>query len=367
MRLHTGGPLATLLVLVPLVAVPAAAIIGLPEVPALSATPQPDELTFADSKSGDAPDTGDSRRGADRSARDSVPHDELKTADASPGRASDDPFAEFHRRDSDRSGSKSDASQAAGDDRGTQTHNQGLSIDEGNGLPQRGLLAFNSSEPAARRDDNPPAERPASRPADSRAPDPRDHQRGTEDPRRQAPSDRAPAPGDERRRSRSETRPTEDRQPLPQGDRAPAAGDPFAEGHAQASVADEPRRPAEPRPRQPGPPRAETSREWKAAIERLNALGISEFRLQPGQRDGQFHFSCDLPSPDNPRVVRRFEAEAADPMEAFEDVLRQVGDWRSRHPGHGHEGARAAIHRDAPAPGVADDDSSTAAQHLATR
>jgi hypothetical protein len=53
--------------------------------------------------------------------------------------------------------------------------------------------------------------------------------------------------------------------------------------------------------------------------------------LQPGDRDGEFNFSCRFASRSNPRVIHRFEAEAADPLDAVNQVLRQVDDWRARH------------------------------------
>lgn len=68
---------------------------------------------------------------------------------------------------------------------------------------------------------------------------------------------------------------------------------------------------------------------WGAAVDRLNQLGIRQFKLEPGQRDG-FHFSCYFTPRDNPRVTHRFEAESAEPLQAVEDVLIQVEDWLRR-------------------------------------
>jgi hypothetical protein len=70
---------------------------------------------------------------------------------------------------------------------------------------------------------------------------------------------------------------------------------------------------------------------WRRAISRLNALGIQDYQLQPGERDGEFNFSCRFAARSNPHVIHRFEAEAADPLEAVNQVLRQLDDWRARH------------------------------------
>lgn len=69
---------------------------------------------------------------------------------------------------------------------------------------------------------------------------------------------------------------------------------------------------------------------WGAAVRRLNELGISDFQLAPGQRANQFLFACTYAPPEAPRIVHRFEAEAADPLAAVGEVLRQVEEWRSR-------------------------------------
>jgi hypothetical protein len=63
---------------------------------------------------------------------------------------------------------------------------------------------------------------------------------------------------------------------------------------------------------------------WKSAVKRLNALGIRDFQLQPGARGKEFHFSCSYAAPDQPRVTRRFEAEASEPLQAVRQVLAQV-------------------------------------------
>ena len=74
---------------------------------------------------------------------------------------------------------------------------------------------------------------------------------------------------------------------------------------------------------------------WKAAVARLNALGIRDYQLQPGEREGEFHFSCRFVSRTNPRVMQRFEAEAGEPLEAVEQVLQQIDEWKERRRGAG--------------------------------
>ncbi|NQV27347.1 MAG: hypothetical protein HQ518_23615 [Rhodopirellula sp.] len=66
---------------------------------------------------------------------------------------------------------------------------------------------------------------------------------------------------------------------------------------------------------------------WRDAVDRLNKLGIRTFRLTaaPGQRG--YRFVCDVTSVDDPRISRPFEAESADPLVAVADVLTQVENW----------------------------------------
>jgi len=71
----------------------------------------------------------------------------------------------------------------------------------------------------------------------------------------------------------------------------------------------------------------------RAAIARLNALGITDYQWQPGDRDGEFLFRCRLVSRHNPRMMQRFEAEAAEPLQALEKVLAQIDEWRARRTG----------------------------------
>ncbi len=67
---------------------------------------------------------------------------------------------------------------------------------------------------------------------------------------------------------------------------------------------------------------------WAAAVERLNEFDIRSFRLEPGGRSGQFVFICSYSSPDEPSVSYRFEAGADEPLKAVEKVIEQIVEWR---------------------------------------
>ncbi len=70
---------------------------------------------------------------------------------------------------------------------------------------------------------------------------------------------------------------------------------------------------------------------WQDAARRLKKLGIRKYRLESQIDEQRFVFSCSFASPDNPRVVRRFEADADNPLEAVQQVLEQIDEWRSRN------------------------------------
>jgi hypothetical protein len=66
---------------------------------------------------------------------------------------------------------------------------------------------------------------------------------------------------------------------------------------------------------------------WQQAVDRLNQLGIRTFRLTPNSGQNGYRFVCLVTSVDDPRISRRFEAESVDPLIAVGDVLAQVEDW----------------------------------------
>lgn len=78
------------------------------------------------------------------------------------------------------------------------------------------------------------------------------------------------------------------------------------------------------------PSRPEEPFTWQDAVNRLNALEIRNFRLQPGHRENQFAFVCNYTPSDSPRVSYRFEAEADEPLKAVEKVLEQIAEWQQR-------------------------------------
>lgn len=69
---------------------------------------------------------------------------------------------------------------------------------------------------------------------------------------------------------------------------------------------------------------------WQTAVERLNEFEIRSFRLEPGHRPGQFVFICSYTPPDASSVSYRFEAGADEPLKAVEKVLEQIVEWRQR-------------------------------------
>lgn len=76
--------------------------------------------------------------------------------------------------------------------------------------------------------------------------------------------------------------------------------------------------------------RGRTNLTWHQAIERLNQLGITDFVLQPGSRPQQFLFSCLYSPQENPGVVYRFEGEHTEPLQAVLDVLQQIEEHLQR-------------------------------------
>jgi hypothetical protein len=66
---------------------------------------------------------------------------------------------------------------------------------------------------------------------------------------------------------------------------------------------------------------------WQQAVDRLNQLGIRTFRLTPDTGQTGYRFVCLVTSVDDPRISRRFEAESVNPLVAVGDVLAQVENW----------------------------------------
>lgn len=68
----------------------------------------------------------------------------------------------------------------------------------------------------------------------------------------------------------------------------------------------------------------------QSAIERLNELEIRSFRLERGRQPNQFVFVCSYTPPETPRVSYRFEAVADEPLKAVSKVIEQIVEWRQR-------------------------------------
>jgi hypothetical protein len=289
MRSPLGGSIATCLIFVPLVAVPLLAVLGMPQLATSKAAATGDDLKFA----ADEPNPGGGNADLLAPVRVSDPKSDAAGATHSARAKDADPFAEFSR-DSDRAGRPATAAGAA---KRTQRW-----TNEGNGLPQKALL---SNDPQS---DDRAAASAADQTTSSGSID--DH--AADQPGRDTP---AKMPAARRALPEAEAIVALDTEP------ATAAG--LASRTADASTAEL---------RSPAPRSASrTALTWKRAVDRLNALGIRDFQLQPGEREGDFNFSCRFASRQNPRVIHRFEAEAADPLEAVNQVLRQLDDWRARH------------------------------------
>jgi len=81
-------------------------------------------------------------------------------------------------------------------------------------------------------------------------------------------------------------------------------------------------------------PRENTNRDsltWDGLHRRLNELEIRNFRLEPSRQANQFIFICSYTLSDSPRVSRRFEAESDEPLKAVEKVIVQIEEWQQQH------------------------------------
>jgi hypothetical protein len=128
-------------------------------------------------------------------------------------------------------------------------------------------------------------------------------------------------------------------------DRESAGGNPFNESSAGRSRSKSSTRMTAGFDANRGGEPSEEAKGLRSAIARLNALGITDYQWQPGDHDGEFLFRCRLVSRHNPRMMQRFEAEASEPLQALEKVLVQIDEWRTRRTGRD---ARTSV-GDAPA------------------
>ena len=112
----------------------------------------------------------------------------------------------------------------------------------------------------------------------------------------------------------------------PAEDFAATEENPFASRRPSAAMETSDSRPFDEPAAQP----AGTQMTWQQAVQRLNALGIQDYILEPGASPTQFHFCCLFTPRDNPRLTHRFEAEAAEPLDAVAEVIAQVETWMQR-------------------------------------
>lgn len=68
---------------------------------------------------------------------------------------------------------------------------------------------------------------------------------------------------------------------------------------------------------------------WENAAQKLDEMGIDDYRLERGLADDTFVFICQFTPGADTRIIRRFEAEAYTPSEAVRDVLEQISHWRT--------------------------------------
>lgn len=63
---------------------------------------------------------------------------------------------------------------------------------------------------------------------------------------------------------------------------------------------------------------------WQNLSQRLNDYGIRNFHLESLEQGGEFLFTCTYTPSNSPHVTRKFEAVADDPLKAVAKVLAQV-------------------------------------------
>jgi hypothetical protein len=302
MRSPLSGSLATCLIFVPLVAVPLLAVLGMPQTSTTTPSAVGDDLKFVQDETAQAGGNADLVTPVRIS--DSRTDSAGVARGARGGAKESDPFAEFSRdADGSRRHAASESSSGASPKRPQRW------LNEGNGLPQKALL---SSE--GMNDDRAAATSSERGAANGLLEDHPAEQAGNEAA--------AKMPGA--------------RRALPEAEAVVALATDAAAASTSVDAGAEARGSSEP------PSASNHAFAWKRAVGRLNALGIRDYQLQPGEREGEFNFSCRFAARSNPRVIHRFEAESSDPLEAINQVLRQLDDWRARHVDRGQARNSAA-------------------------
>jgi hypothetical protein len=284
MRSPLSGPIATLLMFVPLVAIPLFAVFGMPQFSTLAPAAHAEDLKFAPDKDNPSPKASqesDLIGGVQVTESGTAPPPTEGTVPRVHNDA--DPFAEFVRPPE---GDSHHVETAAGNHTDSPPRRpQHWPIDGEKSPQQKPVVALGETGS----DDGKTA-------------------RAETDP---ATPDPANTAAEEHSRSKAGTKLT--------------SGFDTNRQHADADrgLPDAARNPSD------------EARSWKAAVARLNALGIRDYQWQPGERAGEFHFSCRFVSRTNPRIMQRFEAEAHEPLEALEQVLEQIDEWKGRQRGAG--------------------------------
>jgi hypothetical protein len=291
MRSSMSGSIATCLIFVPLVAVPLLAVLGMPQISPNASSGPVDDLKFVQDKA--AQTAGNAELAGPVQVTDTRGEDPAHNIESRNGARGSDPFAEFSR-DSDGLTRQATATPS----RGSSQKRPQRWLNEGNGLPQKALFSSDHAD-----EDRAPSS-PSDRPTVSGS---------SEDHPLEQPSSETPTKAPVARRILPEA------QAVVTNDSDAASTPPPADGLAQRRTSSESRT------------SSDHASAWKRAVGRLNALGIRDYQLQPGEREGEFNFSCRFAARSNPQVIHRFEAEAPDPLDAVNQVLRQLDDWRARH------------------------------------
>ncbi|HEY0981412.1 hypothetical protein [Schlesneria sp.] len=294
--------LATILILIPVLTVPALAIFGIPQFAPVVASPLEDDSEI---------DREMRLSRSSRSQREGAP-DEMDRLDSQPRLISQSSTS--LRRGSSNRDSKGLASRETGNRRNTESAAAGWGDD----------LEADSNWPET------PRRSASAEPDDSDA-----AERAAMERNFQAMAEGGGFPSRYERKSRREENPS--------GKTRPVDSEEQDDGIKQVAYEQaepqepQPRRPKSPNTPRPSDPRGQSRREtapasltWAAAVEQLNEFDIRNFRLEPGDRSGQFVFICTYASPEEPTVSYRFEAGADEPLKAVEKVLEQIVAWRQK-------------------------------------
>ncbi len=80
----------------------------------------------------------------------------------------------------------------------------------------------------------------------------------------------------------------------------------------------------------PSPMTAGSDSSWENAAQQLQEMGVDDYRLERGHNGDSYLFICQFAPGGDARIIQRFESEAAEPFDAVQQVLTQMGRWRER-------------------------------------